>query len=201
MSPQFTVAGIQDGSFEPFQRGNDSRIQHTSLCCTCLQGSRILDIKLTSITVDGLDATGNMLNIVDSWNLDAIILGGATFAGFNVIDVENVYKISGTPVIVFSPHYPDMEATLSALRKHFTDWELRWDRYEKMGEIYSLKIRDEPIIYYERIGCDRNMAEKILCEQAIVSRTPEAVRVANLVAKGVSSFFRGPVGCVGDSLG
>jgi endonuclease V-like protein UPF0215 family len=142
--------------------------------------------------VDGLDATEVLLNNLAEWDYDCLILGGATFAGFNVVDVENVYKATGKPVIVYSPKMPDMKATLGALRKHFSDWEMRWSRYEALGELHECRIKDYPTVYYEVIGASTSYAEKILHEQAINGRTPEAVRIADIIAKGVSPVFQGP---------
>jgi endonuclease V-like protein UPF0215 family len=194
LRPIFTVAvGVQDGSFEAFQRGIASAIQYTSLCLTMIVGPVIQDIRIGCITVDGLDVTETLLNNLENWEYDVIILGGATFAGFNVIDVENVYKTTGKPVIVYSSKYPDIEETLKALRKHFNDWEMRWSRYEALGELHQLVIGEYPPVYYEVVGESTSYAEKVLREQAINGRMPEALRVADLIAKGVSSVFRGPM--------
>jgi hypothetical protein len=193
LRPGITVAvGVQDGSFEAFQRGVARAIQHTSLCLTKLCGAVIQDIRLGCITVDGLDSTRVLLNNLVDWDYDVLILGGATFGGFNVVDVESVYKATGKPVIVYSPKLPDMDATLGALRKHFSDWEQRWSRYEALGELHECRIRDYPSVYYEIVGEPTSYAEKVLHEQAIYGRIPEAVRVADLIAKGVTPVFRGP---------
>ena len=91
MRPVFTVAvGAQDGSFEAFQRGVASAIQYTSLCLTKLAGPVIQDVRVARITVDGLDATDALLNNLKGWDYDVILLGGATFAGFTVVDGGNV---------------------------------------------------------------------------------------------------------------
>ena len=201
MSPVYTVAGAQDGSFEPFRRGLGRPIQHTSLCLTRLRGPVIQDIRLSCLTVDGLDATEALLNGLVSWEVDALILGGATFAGFNVVDVQLVNNETDTPVIVFSADHPDMDATRDALRKHFPDWRERWSRYEELGEIHSLTIRDYPPVYYENVGCSEGFAADVLREQAVYGRTPECVRVADLIAKGVTPVFRGPAECSGGSSG
>ena len=195
MRPVSTVAvGVQDGSFEPFHRGSGNSIQLTSLCCTCLRGSELLDLRVVPITVDGLDASVNIVNILRDWEIDVIILGGATFAGFNVVDVEYVYREIGTPIIVYMSKYPDMDATLNALRKHFPDWRERWRRYEALGRIHELKIREYPSVYFEVVGGSIEFAEKVLMEQAIHGRMPEALRLADLIAKGTSSVFQGPEG-------
>jgi len=201
LSPVYTVAGAQDGSFEPFRRWLGRPIQYTSLCLTRLRGPVIQDVRLSRITVDGLDATEALLNGLGSWEVEALILGGATFAGFNVVDVRRVNGETGTPVIVFSGEPPDMEATRDALRKHFPDWRERWSRYLELGDIRSLSIGDYPPVYYENLGCSVGFAEDVLSEQAVSCRTPECVRVADLIAKGVTPVFRGPAGCSGGSSG
>jgi len=199
LSPVHTVAGAQDGSFEPFHRGYGRPIQYTSLCLTRIRGSVIQGVRLARVTVDGLDATDALLNSLGSWETDALILGGATFAGFNVVDVQRVNSETGTPVIVFSGECPNVDATKDALRKHFHDWRERWSRYEALGEIHSLKIGDYSPVYYENVGCPKGFAEDVLEEQAVSCRTPECVRVADLIAKGVTPVFRGPAGCSGGS--
>lgn len=190
MSPaSFTVAGVEDGSFKAFQRGLDNPIQHTPLCLTVFQGSRLIDVRLARITVDGEDATDTLFTLLNNLEPDVLILGGATFGGFNVVYTENVYKKTGKPIIVFSAKKPDIEATLNALRKHFSDWEKRWSAYTQLGDIYSLDIGGYPTVYYEKVGCSTEFAEKVLVDQAKTGRTPEAVRVAGLIAKGLSSSF------------
>jgi endonuclease V-like protein UPF0215 family len=164
-----------------------------------MRGSVIQGVRLARITVDGLDATDALLNNLGSWETDALILGGATFAGFNVVDVQRVYNETETPVIVFSGECPDMNATRDALRKHFPDWRERWSRYEALGGIHSLKIGGYPPVYYENVGCSTEFAEDVLGEQAISCRTPECVKVSNFIAKGVTRVFRGPAECSGGS--
>lgn len=190
MIPHYTVAGVQDGSFESFRRGASCAKQLTALCCATLEGGRILAVNVDCIVVDGLDSTEILLNNLEKTEVDVIILGGATFGGFNVVDVDYVYKRTGIPVIVYSGYYPDMEATRDALRKHFPDWRMRWARYEALGEIHKFESGRYPAVYFENVGCAIDFAEQVLDEQTITCRIPEAVRVADIIAKGLSSIFQ-----------
>ena len=199
MRPHYTVAGVEDGSFEAFRRGSADAEQHTILCLTVLRGNVIQDVRLRRVKVDGLDATEALLDMLSGLEIDAVILGGVTFAGFNVVDVERVNGETSVPVIVFSAERPDAEATLGALRKHFGDWRERWSLYEALGEIHSLRVGDYPVVYYECVGCSTAFAEDVLVDQAVFARTPEAVRVAGMVAKGLSPVFRGPEVSAGGS--
>jgi len=201
LSFKYTVAGVQDGSFEDFHRGRSSTRQYTTLCCATLKGEIIVGVNVDHILIDGLDSTKVLLNNLGKTETDAVILGGVTFGGFNVVDVEYVYKRGRIPVIVYSGYYPDMEATKNALRKHFSDWKIRWERYEKLGEIFKFDSGFFPPIFFEYFGCSKKLAEKILMEQSITCRIPEAVRVADIVAKGVSSIFQNQGEYSDESLG
>ncbi len=150
----------------------------------------MLDLRVVPITVDGLEAGVNIVNILMDWEIDVIILGGATFAGFNVVDVKYIYREIEKPIIVYMSKYPDMDATLNALRKHFSDWREKWRRYKGLGRIHELKIGEHPSIYFEVVGGSVGFAENVLREQAIHGRMPEALRLAGLIAKGTSSVFQ-----------
>jgi hypothetical protein len=157
-----------------------------------MRGPFIQNVRLRRIAVDGLDATDTLLDMLSGVETDAIILGGVTFGGFNVVDVKQVNDEIGIPLIVFSAEHPNMQATLDALRKHFHDWRERWRRYEVLGPLLSLRIGDWPEVYYEAIGCSTELAEDVIRDQALTSRTPEVLRVANMIAKGLSSVVQCP---------
>jgi endonuclease V-like protein UPF0215 family len=56
-----------------------------------------------------------------AWTLRAVILGGVSFAGFNVIDPTIVYEEFWKPVIVISRTKPDNKAVKRALQYDFED--------------------------------------------------------------------------------
>lgn len=178
------VFGVEGGSFEAFSAGEKGICY---LCGVDMESSRIMAIKIVKIKVDGLDATEKLLNMVNSFEGNAIILGGITFAGFNIVDIKRVHQETGIPVIVYSGKKPDNNSVLNALKAHFKDWEIRWNIIKKAGPIYSsIPYPKEPPVYFEVIGNTKKWAEKILVSSAMVSRIPEPVRVAGIVARGLS---------------
>jgi endonuclease V-like protein UPF0215 family len=178
------LLGVEDGSFEAFSASKDA------LCFLCgveMEGSRIVGIRISRIHVDGLDATDKLLALLESFEGDAVILGGITFAGFNVVDPVRVHGETGIPVIVYSGEEPDNDGVLSALKAHFHDWEKRWEIIRGAGPIHTIMpFPGEPPVYFEVVGDDRSWAEGILRTSALVSRIPEPVRVAGIVARGLS---------------
>jgi len=179
------LLGVEDGSFESFSESSSS----TYLCGVLMDSGGIRDVRLAEISVDGLDATEMLLNLMDGLDLDAVILGGITFAGFNVMDPFTIFAETMVPLIVYSGVKPDNESMYRALKKHFGDWEARWGIVERLGDVYeTVSFRGEPGIYFEVVGCTPSWAEEVLKSAALISRIPEPVRVAGIIARGLSPF-------------
>ncbi len=128
MSTQRLV-GVEDGSFDAFLPG-----QTTLLCAVCMAGDRVEWVKLGRVRVDGREATGVLLGMLRGERFDALILGGVSFAGFDVVDPQVLREELGVPVIVYSSKLPDSTSTLSALKANFSDWAERWAPIERDGE-------------------------------------------------------------------
>ncbi len=155
-----------------------------------MKGDRILKVRQVEIQVDGLDATDKLLSMMRGIEVDAVILGGITFGGFNVINPRIIHTETGVPIIVYSGVKPDNAAVLAALRKHFPDWKSRWEIIGGLGKIHSIKVfAEDQKIYFEAIGCDPEWAEVVLKDSALISRIPEPVRVAGLVARGLTRVY------------
>jgi endonuclease V-like protein UPF0215 family len=122
------VVGVEDGSF---QKGITTK---ALLAAVLFKGLKIESAQITKITVDGLDATQKLVKTLRAWTFRAVILGGVSFAGFNVIDPTTVYEEFGKPVIIISRTKPDNKAVKRALHCHFEEWQIRW----------ALKIRLNP---------------------------------------------------------
>lgn len=184
---EMRIVGVEDGSFEPFKsRG----LSYTVLCFVEMIDELICDVKLATIEVDGLDASDKLLEMLDGEDIGAVILGGITFAGFNVIDPFAISNQRGVPVIVYSGEEPDNISMLLALKKHFGDWERRWSIIERLGRVYETVTRQgEPPVYFEVVGGSVSWAADVLRYSALLCRIPEPVRVAGLIARGVSRPF------------
>jgi endonuclease V-like protein UPF0215 family len=176
------VVGVEDGGFEAFKQGG-----RAFLCAAGLTGDRVDWVKLEKITVDGRDATETLLKMLEGVEFDSVILGGVSFAGFNIIDPHVVHGAFGVPVIVYMGDEPDTRATFAALKAHFTDWEERWTPVARLGDVYcAVSKAGAPPVYFEVVGCTREWAEETLKETATLTRIPEPVRVAGLIARGLT---------------
>lgn len=176
-----SIVGVEDGSF---QKGTT---QKTILVAVLLRGVAIENVKIAEITVDGLDATEKLAEILNNLDFVAVMLAGVSFAGFNVIDPTVIHERFGKPVIIVARTKPDNKAVKQALQRHFEDWKIRWKVFEKLGSIHRIVVLiGEPPVYVETVGVGVKWACDIIRALAVDSRVPEPIRVGRLIARGLS---------------
>ena len=176
--------GVEDGPFLSRRLGGST----APLVVAQLNGPHLVKAKIGGITVDGLDATSVASRLLDSLRLQdsPILLAGATFAGFNIINPRILHRTFRTPTIVVIGSRPNNRAVKRALTRHFPDWKRRWLILSSLGPLRQVRtFRNEGPIFYEAFGCEDNEARRILKQWAYVSRVPEPLRVAGLVARGL----------------
>ena len=177
-----SLVGVEDGSFEAFKPG-----QSTLLCAVLMIGDRVETLRLGRITVDGRDAMDVLLSMLVNTRCDAVILGGVSFAGFNVVDPHRLSDELGVPVIVYSGDRPDSASVLNALKTHFSDWEDRWTPLARLGDVYSVTTKTgSPPVFFEVVKESKAWAESVLRSSSSLTRIPEPVRVAGIVARGLT---------------
>jgi endonuclease V-like protein UPF0215 family len=175
------VVGVEDGSF---QKGITQR---TLLAVVLFKGLKIENIKIARITIDGLDATGKLGEALDEWKFEAVILAGVSFAGFNVIDPTIIHEEFGNPVIIISRTKPNNKAVKRALERHFEDWQSRWSVFKKLGLVHKvIASASEPPVYVETVCVRVGWASELIRALSVCSRIPEPIRVARLIARGLS---------------
>jgi len=176
------LVGVKDGSFKAFLP-----VQSTLLCAVLMVGKRVESVRLGRVIVDGREATDVLLRMLVNIRCDAVILGGVSFAGFNIIDATRVNKELSVPVIVYSGEKPDNASVLAALKAHFADWEERWAQVARLGDVYSLSSRaGYPPVFFEVVGESKDWGEKVLRSSTSLTRAPEPVRVAGILARGLT---------------
>lgn len=175
------VVGVEDGSFK---KGITPKVL---LAAVLFRGPRIESVQIIKITVDGLDATEKLVEILRGWKFGAVMLAGVSFAGFNLIDPMIIHEEFGKPVVVISRTKPDNKAVKRALQRHFEDWQIRWSVFEKLGLIHKIVVLvSEPPVYVETIGANVEWASGLIRALSVCSRIPEPIRVAKLIARGLS---------------
>ena len=183
IKPASRLIGIDDGPFPP---KTDDTARYAPLIAVWLKGAHLQQLRTDWITVDGLDATRKAQLLLKGSQQYPVLLSGATFGGFNLIDPRKIQKGLKAPVIVVIGSRPDNRAVKRALYSHFPDWKERWDLIMSLGPLHRVRtIANESPVFFERFGCSAKDAALILRGSAFVSRIPEPLRVAGLLARGL----------------
>jgi len=185
IKPASRCVGIDDGPFPP---KTDDKVRYAPFIAVWLKGAHLQQLRTHWITVDGLDATRKaQLLLKDSRDIP-ILLSGVTFGGFNLIDPWKIQKMTKAPVIAVIGSRPDNRAVKRALSRHFPDWKQRWDLVKSLGSLHHVRtMAGEGPVFFERFGCSTHEAGLILKSWAFVSRVPEPLRVAGILARGLFS--------------
>jgi len=187
IKPEIRVLGVDDGVFIPRSKGL------VDVVGIVFRGGYWLDgVMRTEIEVDGLDATEKIASMITESphykQLRIIMLSGITFAGFNVVDIKELYNKTGLPVIVLTRNLPKMEEIRQAL-ENLPEKEKRWKAILNAGEIFEVQTREgEEPIYMQIAGIEREDAEKIVKITSTRSNIPEPLRVAHIIASGLTKF-------------
>jgi endonuclease V-like protein UPF0215 family len=181
MKTQVRVLGIDDSPFT-FQ---DKRIDIIGVVMRL--PSYIEGVVRAQVTVDGTDACETLIEMINSSRykeqLKAVMLDGVAFGGFNVIDIEKLYRAINIPIITVTREEPDLESIRKALKEHFDDWEERLNII-KSGKLHKIETQHKPI-YVKFIGMDLEEVQEILRLSTVLGAIPEPVRVAHLIATGM----------------
>jgi len=187
IKPEIRVLGVDDGVFIPHSKGL------VDVVGIVFRGGYWLDgVMRTEIEIDGLDATEKIASmIIESPHykqLRIIMLSGITFAGFNVVDIKELYNKTCLPVIALTRDLPKMEEIRQAL-ENLPEKERRWKAVLNAGEIFEVQTREgEEPIYMQIAGIEREDAEKIVKITSTRSNIPEPLRVAHIIASGLTKF-------------
>jgi hypothetical protein len=182
---EIRVLGIDDGVFIPQKRGK------ALIVGVVYRGGLWLDgIMHTQIQVDGLDATEKIASmIVNSPHhpqLRVIMLNGLTFAGFNIVDIKKLYKKTGLPVIAISREKPNLNEIKKAL-ENLPYKDKRLKAMENAGKMIEVSVKgSEGKIYVQIAGIAEKDALKIIRVTSTRSHIPEALRVAHIIASGLT---------------
>jgi len=185
IKPEIRVLGVDDGIFVPHSKG------FAPIVGVVFRGGYWLDgVMNTKVEVDGFDATEKIAAMVTSSphhkQLRIIMLDGVTFAGFNVVDIKKLNEKTKLPVIAVTRDRPDFREIRKALKKLPCPVK-RWKAVVDAGEIFEVNTRSrKEKIYMEISGIVEDDARKILKLTSTRSNVPEALRVAHLVASGIS---------------
>jgi len=173
------VIGFDDAPFDASHRGD------VLLIGAVYAGARLEGVLSGRVRRDGVNATGTIVRMLSGCryreHLQAVLLQGITFAGFNVVDLPAMYEALQLPVIAVSRHQPDMAAVKRALLQHVPGGQRKWRLIEKAGPVEAAAG-----VYAQRVGISLHDTEALIKRFALSGNLPEPLRTAHLIAGGIA---------------
>jgi len=185
VKPEIRVLGIDDGVFTPHSN------ELVDVVGIVYRGGYWLDgFMHTEVRVDGLDATEKLAEMITSSphysQVRVIMLNGVTLAGFNIVDIEELCQRVKLPVIAVTRDKPNFDDIKKALQ-NLSHSKERWRAIEKAGKMIKVHTRNgEEPIYVHVAGLSEEDAKRILKSTSTRSNVPEALRVAHIIASGLT---------------
>ncbi len=140
------------------------------------------NIASSKVKIDGDDSTEKIIEMVNNCkqNLKAIFLDGIAVAGLNVMDIERIHEKTGTPTIIISKDEPNKESMKKAIQ-NVSSKEEKIIKLEASGE--PAKVGNS---FIQCKGMKKSQVKKLLDETSGKNSLPKGLRLAHLIASGVS---------------
>ena len=177
MRKAIRVLGIDDS---PFDRYKDKTVLVVG---TFFRGGKMLDGLLsTKVRKDGNNSTSKLIQMINKSKfkpqLRAILLDGIALAGFNVVDIRRLNRLTNIPVIVIMRGYPDKKKMFQALKK--IKQQEKIGLIEEAGEIHKINN-----IHIQFAGLTFKEAKEIVDITTTYADIPEPLRIAHIIASGI----------------
>jgi hypothetical protein len=182
MKKQIRILGIDDAPFTFSDK-------YTRIVGVIMRGGSYLECVLSSkISVDGTDSTPVVHTMIQHTKhrdqLRAVMLDGIAFGGFNIVNIHELYERTDLPVLTVTRDKPDFQKMKKALRRTFADWKERFRLLEEK-EIHEIPTKYNSI-YVQCVGISLEAAKDIIKLSTIRGVLPEPIRVAHLIASGIT---------------
>jgi hypothetical protein len=174
------VVGFDDAPFERSHRGD------VLVVGAVFAGNRLDGVISTKVRRDGANAAQRLIDCLTGSKyfdqLQAILLQGIAFAGFNVVDLQRLHQATGLPVLVVARYLPDLLAIRKALLEQVPGGARKWRLIEAAGPMEPMAA-----LYVQRCGITPENAARLLASLQQNSQLPEPLRVAHMIAGGVTT--------------
>jgi len=172
LSKELRILGIDDSHFEA---GDETCL----IIGVLYRNGYVESVLSTRIEIDGEDSTQKFADLVNNSKSkpNAIMLQGITFAGFNIVDIQELSKLTNLPVIAIARKKPNFDEIKSALQ-NLSESESRWEKIQAAGKIHKTEN-----IYFQAAGTED--PTHFITSSLLRGNMPEPVRLAHVIASGV----------------
>lgn len=138
-----------------------------------------------STTINGDDSTAQIISMYQKLqrnDVNLLMIGGAVISLFNIINIDEVGRSIGLPVI--SVTFKKSEGLDEPIKRHFpSGWEDKIKAYERIGNRDEIKLWTGHSVHVRYHGLQLDEAKKTLDKFLKQGAVPEPIRLAQLLAR------------------
>jgi endonuclease V-like protein UPF0215 family len=178
--------GFDDSKFQ--LKANVKKTQLIGVVC---QGTRLVNVIIDEISIDGDDATDILIGLANHYikEIQYILTDTITFGGFNIIDIERIYALTDKPIIAITDSQVDLNSVEAALKKNFpNNYNTKMQKIIMAGDLFETEILTAggpSKVYYHVKGVPPKEVNELLEKVCIDSKLPEPIRIAHLIGKAL----------------
>ncbi|MDG6225319.1 MAG: DUF99 family protein [Candidatus Thermoplasmatota archaeon] len=172
------IMGVDDA---PYRRGSAKTMVVLTICRLDGYLEGVLTARITTDGDDSASAIGNaLLRSRFAEQVRYIISDGGCLGGFNVLDLGELNRITGIPVITSSDEEPDPPSFEKALKKAVPDWERRLELIKEYPP--APLVIDGRTIFIRSCGTSAEEASTVVSRSIVHGKVTEPVRMAHIIA-------------------
>lgn len=138
-----------------------------------------------SAIIHGDDSTSQIISMHQKLrrnDINLLMIGGAVISLFNIINIDEVGRSIGLPVI--SVTFKKSEGLDEPIKRHFpSGWEDKLKAYEKISNRVEVKLWTGHSVYVRYHGLQLDETKKTLDKFLKQGAVPEPIRLAQLLAR------------------
>lgn len=138
-----------------------------------------------SAIIHGDDSTSQIISMHQKLrrnDINLLMIGGAVISLFNIINIDEVGRSIGLPVI--SVTFKKSEGLDEPIKRHFpSGWEDKLKAYEKISNRDEVKLWTGHSVYVRYHGLQLDETKKTLDKFLKQGAVPEPIRLAQLLAR------------------
>jgi hypothetical protein len=169
---------VDDAPFAREHRGD------VAIVGAVFAGLRLEGVLTGRVRRDGRNATAAVAAMLAGSKffpqLQLVLLQGIALGGFNVVDLPELHRRLGVPVLVVARRPPRLPLIREALLGRVPGGRRKWRLLERLGPM-------EPAggVWVQRAGLTLAEAERVVRRLAVHGHVPEPLRTAHLIAGGM----------------
>jgi len=157
---------------------------YTVVACVFYRERFPVSVRLGCMRVDGLDSTSILGGLIGS-DADLVFLDTIVYAGFNIVSLPGLKRVTGSDVIAFYPYEPSYERLSKPVKRHLSNARVRLELLRQLFHIRSLETRRGRVYTVDTLEDDGSVKGWVEKYQ-FFSPVPEPLRVAHMVASQAS---------------